>query len=106
MRPGGTASRRFPSWTTWRSRPPGNGPSNPAASMAGLWRRWWPCRSFSRLDEDFDMFDRMRPQLQSELAKIREGGLWKDERVLASAQGPEVTLADGHQVLVLCANNY
>jgi glycine C-acetyltransferase len=48
----------------------------------------------------------MRPQLQSELAKIREGGLWKDERVLASAQGPEVTLADGHQVLVLCANNY
>src|SRR5262245_7289123 len=52
------------------------------------------------------MFDQMKAQLQAELAKIREGGLWKDERVLASAQGPEVTLADGRQVLVLCANNY
>src|SRR5499426_1620778 len=48
----------------------------------------------------------MKAQLQAELAKIREGGLWKDERVLASAQGPEVTLADGRTVLVLCANNY
>src|SRR5262245_22260536 len=52
------------------------------------------------------MFDQMKAQLQAELAKIREGGLWKDERVLASAQGPEVTLADGRTVLVLCANNY
>jgi glycine C-acetyltransferase len=52
------------------------------------------------------MFDAMKPRLQAELAKIREGGLWKDERILASAQGPEVTLADGRTVLVLCANNY
>src|SRR5262247_4866793 len=48
----------------------------------------------------------MKAQLQAELAKIREGGLWKDERVLASAQGPMVRLADGREVLVLCANNY
>jgi glycine C-acetyltransferase len=52
------------------------------------------------------MFDRMKPQLQAELAKIKETGLWKEERVLASAQGPEVKLADGRTVLVLCANNY
>ena len=52
------------------------------------------------------MFDKMQPHLQSELQKIKDGGLWKDERVLASAQGPEVTLADGRSVLVLCANNY
>jgi glycine C-acetyltransferase len=52
------------------------------------------------------MFDRMKPYLQGELAKIEEAGLWKEERVLASAQGPEVTLADGRTVLVLCANNY
>jgi glycine C-acetyltransferase len=52
------------------------------------------------------MFESMKPHIQAELAKIREGGLWKDERVLASAQGPEVTLADGGTVLVLCANNY
>ena len=52
------------------------------------------------------MFDTLKPQLQAELQKIREAGLWKDERVLASAQGPEVTLADGRPVLVFCANNY
>jgi glycine C-acetyltransferase len=52
------------------------------------------------------MFERMKPYLQAELAKIRDAGLWKDERVLASPQGPEVTLADGRTVLVLCANNY
>ncbi len=52
------------------------------------------------------MFDRMKPRLVSELAGIREAGLWKDERVLASPQGAEVRLADGREVLVLCANNY
>jgi glycine C-acetyltransferase len=52
------------------------------------------------------VFDAMKPQLQAELQKIRDAGLWKDERVLASAQGPEVKLADGREVLVFCANNY
>ena len=52
------------------------------------------------------MFDAMKPQLQAELETIRAAGLWKDERVLASAQGPEVKLADGREVLVFCANNY
>ena len=52
------------------------------------------------------MFDRMRPALEAELARIREAGLWKQERVLASPQGPEVVLADGSRVLVFCANNY
>src|SRR5439155_17857193 len=52
------------------------------------------------------MFDSLKPQLEAELQQIREGGLYKDERVLASPQGPEVTLADGRRVLVFCANNY
>ncbi|HET7224947.1 MAG TPA: glycine C-acetyltransferase [Candidatus Eisenbacteria bacterium] len=52
------------------------------------------------------MFDRVRDALRQELEGIREAGLWKDERVLASPQGPVVTLADGRQVLVFCANNY
>jgi glycine C-acetyltransferase len=52
------------------------------------------------------MFDRVKSQLQAELQAIRDAGLWKDERVLASPQGPVVTLADGRQVLVFCANNY
>src|SRR5580765_295501 len=52
------------------------------------------------------MHDAMRSHLESELRKIREAGLWKDERVLTSAQGPAVRLADGREVLVFCANNY
>ena len=52
------------------------------------------------------MFENMKPVIEAELAKIREAGLWKDERVIVSAQGPEVTLADGRRVLVFCANNY
>ena len=48
----------------------------------------------------------MKPRLQAELQKIREAGLWKDERVLASPQGPAIRLADGREVLVFCANNY
>jgi len=52
------------------------------------------------------MFEQMKPQLQAELAKIKDAGLWKEERVLASAQGAEARLADGREVLVMCANNY
>jgi glycine C-acetyltransferase len=52
------------------------------------------------------VYDTLRPQLRAELQRIREAGLWKDERILASAQGPAVRLADGREVLVFCANNY
>ena len=50
--------------------------------------------------------DTIRPQIEAELEAIRGAGLWKDERVLASPQGPVVRLADGREVLVFCANNY
>ena len=52
------------------------------------------------------MFESMKPVIEAELARIREAGLWKGERVITSPQGPEVTLADGRRVLVFCANNY
>ncbi len=52
------------------------------------------------------MFDTMKPVLAEELRKIREAGLYKSERVIASPQGAEVTLEDGRKVLVFCANNY
>ncbi|MBI5708968.1 MAG: glycine C-acetyltransferase [Candidatus Eisenbacteria bacterium] len=48
----------------------------------------------------------LKPRLQAELGRIREDGLYKDERVLTSPQGPVVRLADGREVLVFCANNY
>lgn len=52
------------------------------------------------------MYDTLKPVLEAELAKIREAGLYKQERILASPQGAEATLEDGRRVLVFCANNY
>ena len=44
--------------------------------------------------------------LRAQLQELREGGLYKTERVIAGAQGEVVRLADGREVLNFCANNY
>jgi glycine C-acetyltransferase len=44
--------------------------------------------------------------LQTELAGIREAGLYKSERIISSPQGAAVRTADGREVINLCANNY
>jgi glycine C-acetyltransferase len=44
--------------------------------------------------------------LAGNLAALREQGLFKPERVLASRQGPEVRSEDGRTLINLCANNY
>lgn len=44
--------------------------------------------------------------LQTSLDTLREQGLYKPERVLASRQGAEVTGADGRHLINMCANNY
>lgn len=44
--------------------------------------------------------------LQTELAKLRENGLYKEEREITSPQGAEITIADGRTVINLCSNNY
>ena len=41
-----------------------------------------------------------------EIAGIKEAGLWKTERVIASDQKSNITLADGSNVVNMCANNY
>ena len=41
-----------------------------------------------------------------EIAGIKEAGLWKTERVIASDQKNYITLADGSNVVNMCANNY
>jgi glycine C-acetyltransferase len=52
------------------------------------------------------MYGQLQQQLQAELAEIEAAGLYKRERIIASPQGAEVTLENGKQVLVFCANNY
>ena len=44
--------------------------------------------------------------LRTELAGLREAGLYKAERPIASPQAGRVTLEDGREVLNFCANNY
>lgn len=51
------------------------------------------------------MYDSLKPILDNELAFIKENGLWKEERVIESPQGREITVA-GKKVLNFCANNY
>jgi glycine C-acetyltransferase len=51
------------------------------------------------------MFSSLRAHLASQLETIRAEGLWKGERLLASAQGARIAV-QGREVLNLCANNY
>lgn len=53
------------------------------------------------------MIGTMREHLNDELAAIESAGLWKGERVLASAQNARVRVQNQQsQVLNMCANNY
>jgi len=52
------------------------------------------------------MYGKIKDHLIKELEQIRDSGLFKDERIIAGRQGAKVELADGRQVINLCANNY
>lgn len=52
------------------------------------------------------MYDSYRDHLAIQLEEIREAGLYKNERVIVSPQGAEITLNTGQKVLNFCANNY
>ncbi|MEZ4976425.1 MAG: glycine C-acetyltransferase [Flavobacteriaceae bacterium] len=52
------------------------------------------------------MYGKIKTHLQTELQTIKESGLFKEERIITSAQGAEITLNSGQTVLNFCANNY
>ncbi len=52
------------------------------------------------------MQESFRELLVREAQALDTAGLTKRERVIGSAQGPEVQLADGRKLINLCANNY
>lgn len=51
-------------------------------------------------------FKSAKESLLADLQEIRDSGLWKNERVIASDQKNDITLADGSEVINMCANNY
>ena len=52
------------------------------------------------------MFTSVQQEISGELDEIRSAGLFKAERVIVSPQGSSIRVADGKEVLNLCANNY
>ena len=52
------------------------------------------------------MFATVQQEIDDELNEIRSAGLFKAERVIVSPQGSSIRVADGTEVLNLCANNY
>lgn len=52
------------------------------------------------------MYKGFQEFLQKEIADIKEAGLYKDERVITSAQGAVINVSNGQEVLNFCANNY
>jgi glycine C-acetyltransferase len=47
-----------------------------------------------------------RERLERDTRALEDAGLLKRERIIGSAQGPVVRLADGREMINLCANNY
>jgi glycine C-acetyltransferase len=52
------------------------------------------------------MFEKSRLELVDQLDGIRADGFYKTERVITSPQRALLTVADGREILNLCANNY
>jgi glycine C-acetyltransferase len=44
--------------------------------------------------------------IEQTIAEIKQSGMFKNERIIASPQDAEITLDNGHKVLNFCANNY
>ncbi|WP_067145256.1 glycine C-acetyltransferase [Pseudotamlana agarivorans] len=52
------------------------------------------------------MYGKLKNHLLEKIQDIKDNGLYKEERIITSAQGAEITLNTGETVLNFCANNY
>ena len=52
------------------------------------------------------MYSKLKPVLEEELTRIREAGLYKEERIITSPQGASISIQGGKKVLNFCSNNY
>lgn len=50
--------------------------------------------------------NKMKEFYQEELQEIKDSGLYKEERIITSEQGAEITISTGETVLNFCSNNY
>lgn len=52
------------------------------------------------------MYGKIKEYLQEELTSIKEAGLYKEERIITSAQGAVIKVSGGLEVINFCSNNY
>ena len=52
------------------------------------------------------MYGKIKEYLKEELSGIKEAGLYKEERIITSAQGAVIRVSGGQEVINFCANNY
>ncbi len=52
------------------------------------------------------MYGKIKEYLKEELKDIKEAGLYKEERIITSAQGAVIKVSGGQEVINFCANNY
>ena len=52
------------------------------------------------------MYGDIKTHITHQISEIREAGLYKDERVIATPQEAHIKVAGGTDVLNMCANNY
>ncbi|MBR9831998.1 glycine C-acetyltransferase [Acidiluteibacter ferrifornacis] len=52
------------------------------------------------------MYGKIQQYLETELENIKEAGLFKKERIIASPQDAVIKLTSGEEVINFCANNY
>ncbi len=52
------------------------------------------------------MYGKIKEDLAKEIQATKEAGLYKEERVIMTPQGPEIKVKTGETVLNFCANNY
>jgi glycine C-acetyltransferase len=52
------------------------------------------------------MYESLQAKLKTQLAEIKEAGLYKNERVITTPQGADISTAEAGEVINFCANNY
>ncbi|MDR1556517.1 MAG: glycine C-acetyltransferase [Tannerellaceae bacterium] len=52
------------------------------------------------------MYGKLKDFLTDELSRIRDAGLYKNERIITTPQRADIRIGDGQPVLNFCANNY
>ncbi len=52
------------------------------------------------------MYGKIKEHLQNELQSIKDDGLFKEERIITTAQDAVIKISTGEEVINFCANNY